>query len=237
MSQPQEREPTAEELWDPQVARWRDPEGDFVLPRALRSLPRPWDDSDWRRIRVLPRTAERVAEARQVVTVLLEDSELAPHVPEPPPSGALWHVWEEFHQAVGARMPRTSQVTWAGVDELVREWRGRGLYSLQRHVVDHVEVVMLAMIPFLRDDTADSVFRWLALDSDPGRFAEWAVDLAERCVLEDIGADMAIELMGAMDGPETRAALKRLSVKSGPVSWDNAEAAQGMLFDLVRGGR
>ncbi|HVV14265.1 hypothetical protein [Amycolatopsis sp.] len=90
-------------------------------------------------------------------------------------------------------MPRASQVTWAGVDELVREWRGReNLYSLQRHVVEHVEVVVLAMIPFLRDDTAGSVFRWLARDPDPGRFAEWAVETAERCVAEDIGADSAI---------------------------------------------
>ncbi|UUU29831.1 hypothetical protein JIX56_08000 [Streptomyces sp. CA-210063] len=134
-------------------------------------------------------------------------------------------------------MPRTSQVTWAGVDELVREWRGREkLYPLQRHVVDHVEVVMLALIPFLRDDTADSVFRWLALDPDPGRFAEWAVELAERCVIEDIGADMAIELLGAMGGTEARAALERLSVKpGGPASWDNADAALGMLADLGNG--
>lgn len=230
-------ESSAEEMWDPQVARWRDPEGDYVLPRALRSLPQPWDECDWSRIVDLPRTDERVAEARQVVAVLLEDSELAPYVPEPPAPGALWHVWEEFHQAVGMRMPRTSQVTWAGVDELVREWRGRErLYSLQRHVVDHVEVVMLALIPFLRHDTADSVFRWLALDPDPGRFAEWAVELTERCVIEDIGADSAIELLGAMGGPEAMAALERLSVKpSGPASWDNAEAALGMLSDLENG--
>jgi hypothetical protein len=239
MSEPPETELTAEAMWDPQVTRWRDPEGDYVLPRALRSLPRPWDEGDWGLIRDLPRTDERVAEARGVVTVLLEDSALAPYVPEPPSPGALWHVWEEFHQAVGTRMPRTSQVTWAGVDELVREWRGRErLYSLQRHVLEHVEVVMLAMIPFLRDDTADSVFRWLALDSDPGRFAGWAVQLAERCVIADIGADLAIELLGAMDGPEARAALERLSVKpAGPASWDNAEAALGMLSDLERRGR
>ncbi|MEU0191632.1 hypothetical protein ABZ250_17450 [Streptomyces afghaniensis] len=227
---------SAEEMWDPQVARWRDPEGDYVLPRALRSLPQPWDEGDWDRIGDLPRTDERVAEARQVVTELLEDPELAPDVPQPPSPGLLWHVWEEFHQAVGERMPRTSQVTWAGVDELVREWRGRErLYPLQRHVVDHVEAAILAMIPRLRDDTADSVFRWLALDSDPGRFADWAVDTAERCVIEDIGADSAIELLGAMGSPEARAALDRLSVKpGGPASWDNAEAAQGKLFDMGR---
>ncbi|MEU5394258.1 hypothetical protein [Streptomyces tibetensis] len=225
---------SAEEMWDPQVARWRDPEGDYVLPRALRSLPQPWDEGDWGRIGGLPRTDERVAEARQVVTELLEDLELAPDVPQPPSPGLLWHVWEEFHQAVGERMPRTSQVTWAGVDELVREWGGRErLYPLQRHVVDHVEAAMLAMIPRLRDDIADSVVRWLALDSAPGRFADWAVNAAERCVIEDIGADSAIELLGAMGSPEARAALDRLSVKpDGPASWDNAEAAQGRLFDL-----
>jgi hypothetical protein len=226
--------PSAEELWDPQVARWRDPEGDYVLPRALRSLPPPWDEGDWSRIAELPRTDERVGEAQRVVIALLEDPELAPDVPQPPPPGLLWHVWEEFHLVVGERMPRTSQVTWAGVDELVREWRRREtLYPLQRHVVDHVEVVMLALIPSLRDDIADSVFRWLALDPDPGRFADWAVGLAERCVIEDIGADSAIELLGAVGTPVAKAALERLSVKpGGPASWDNAEAAQGALFDL-----
>ncbi|MDQ0381740.1 hypothetical protein [Amycolatopsis thermophila] len=192
-------EPGAEEMWDPHVARWRDPEGDYVLPRALRSLPQPWDECDWSRIVDLPRSDERVVQARQAVTVLLEDTELARCVPEPPSPGLLWHVWEEFHHAVGTRMPRTSQVTWAGVDELVREWRGRErLYSLQRHVVDHVEMAMLALIRFVRDDTADSVFRWLALDPDPGRFAEWAVELAERCVIEDIGVDSAIALLAAV---------------------------------------
>ncbi|MFE8960697.1 hypothetical protein [Streptomyces iakyrus] len=227
-------EPDPEEMWDPQVARWSDPEGDYVLPHALRSLPQPWDESDWRRVAELPRTDERLAEARHVLTVLLEDQALAPQVPQPPPSGLLWHVWEEFHQAVGESMPRPSQVTWSGVDELVRAWRDRSQsYPLHRHVVRHVEAAMLAMIPLLRDDIADSVFRWLALDPDPGRFAPWAVDLAERCVIEDIGADPAVELLGAMGSPEARAALERLSVKpGGPASWENAEAAQNTLFDL-----
>ena len=202
---------SAEEMWDPQVARWRDPEGDYVLSRTLRSLPQPWDEGDWGRIGDLPRTDERVAEARQVVTELLEDPELAPDVPQPPSPGLLWHVWEEFHQAVARRSPCTSQVTWAGVDELVREWRGRErLYPLQRHVVEHAEAAILAMIPRLRDDIADSVFRWLALASA-----------------------LPIELLGAMGSAEARAALDRLSVKpGGPASWDNAEAAQGKLFDL-----
>ncbi|GGW88861.1 hypothetical protein [Streptomyces lomondensis] len=231
-------EPNAEETWDPQVARWHDPEGDYVLPRALRSLPQPWDECDWSRIAELPRTDERLAEARRVVTVLLEDPELAPRVPQPPSPGLLWHVWEEFHQAVGESMPRASQVTWSGVDELVRTWRGRPhLDPLRRHVVLHVEAAMLAMIPVLRDDITDSVFRWLALDPDPGRFADWAVGLAERCVTADIGADSAIELLGAMGGPDARAALERLSVKpGGPARWENAEAAQSTLFDLESEG-
>ncbi|MFF9807418.1 hypothetical protein ACF1G5_20260 [Streptomyces coeruleorubidus] len=108
-------------------------------------------------------------------------------------------------------MPRTSQVTWSGVDELVRAWQSRPqLYPLQRHVVRHVEVAMLAMIPSLRDDIADSVFRWLTLDPDP----------------------VAIELPGVMGGPDARGTLERLSVKpDGPASWGNAEAAQSVLFD------
>ncbi|MDG9711987.1 hypothetical protein [Streptomyces sp. DH10] len=226
-------EPNAEEMWDPQVARWRDPEGDYVLPHALRSLPQPWDACDWSRIAELPRTDERLTEARRVVAILLDAPELAPRVPQPPSPGLLWHVWEEFHQAVGTKMPRTSQVTWSGVDELVRAWQSRPqLYPLQRHVVRHVEAAMLAMIPSLRDDIADSVFRWLTLDPDPGRFADWVVDLAERCVTENIGADSAIELLGAMGGPEAGAALERLSVKpDGPASWENADAARSMLFD------
>ncbi|MFB7928763.1 hypothetical protein ACFC4C_06605 [Streptomyces sp. NPDC056039] len=170
------------------------------------------------------------------MTVLLEDPELAPNVPQPPSPGLWWHVWAEFHQAVGESMPRTRDVTWSGVDDLVRAWRARPhLYPLQLHVVRHVEAAMLAMIPSLRDDIADSVFRWLALDPDPGCFADWAVTLAERCVTEDIGAESAIELMGAMGGPEARTALERLSVKrGGPASWENAEAAQSTLFGLGR---
>ncbi|MER8222495.1 hypothetical protein ABTZ58_18265 [Streptomyces sp. NPDC094143] len=224
----------SEETWDPRVARWHDPEGDYVLPRTLRTLPQPWDAGDWSRITALPRTGERLAEARRVVTDLLEDPALSPHVPQPPSPGLLWHAWEEFHRAVGESMPRTSDVTWSGVDELVRAWQDRPrLYPLQRHVVRHVEAAMLALIPSLRDDIADSVFRWLALDPDPGRFAEWAVELAERCVTEDIGADSALELLGAMRTSEARAALQRLSAKpDGPATWQNAEAAQSILFDL-----
>ncbi|HVV14266.1 hypothetical protein [Amycolatopsis sp.] len=40
-------------------------------------MPPPWDECDWGRIVDLPRTDERVAEARRVVTVLLEDPDLA----------------------------------------------------------------------------------------------------------------------------------------------------------------
>lgn len=39
---------------DALVSGWRDPEGDYVLPHALRSLPQPWDECDWRRIAELP---------------------------------------------------------------------------------------------------------------------------------------------------------------------------------------
>ncbi|MFJ5729520.1 hypothetical protein [Streptomyces paradoxus] len=57
--------------------------------------------------------------------------------------------------------------------------------------------------------------------------------MAERCVIEDIGADPAVDLLDAMGSPEAREALERLSVKpGGPASWENAEAAQSTLFDL-----
>ncbi|AMW12610.1 hypothetical protein A4E84_25870 [Streptomyces qaidamensis] len=231
--------PHDEEMWDPQIPRWHDPEGDHVLPRALRTLPEPWNEGDWNRIAELPRTDERLMEAQRVITALLEDRDLSPPVPEPPSPGLLWHVWEEFHRAVGKSMPRMVDVTWTGVDELVRTWRERPqLYPLQRHVVRHVEAAMLAMIPSLRNDVADSVFRWLALDPDPGRFADWAVALAECCVTEDIGADAAIELLGAMGGPEAWAALERLSMQpDGPAAWKNAEAAQGALWNPENRGR
>ncbi|MFF8936957.1 hypothetical protein ACF08O_19885 [Streptomyces paradoxus] len=202
-------------------------------------MPEPWGEGDWNQIVELPRTDERLTEAQRVITVLLDHPDLSPQVPEPPSPGLLWHVWDEFHRAVGRRMPRMVDVTWTGVDELVRAWRDRPrLDPLQRHVVRHVEAAMLAVIPSLRDDVADSVFRWLALDPDPGRFADWAVTPAECCVTEDIGADAAIELLGAMGGPEARAALERLSVKpNGPAAWENAEAAQGALWNLENQGR
>ncbi|MFE9027132.1 hypothetical protein ACFYOA_12815 [Streptomyces iakyrus] len=72
-----------EETWDPQIARWHDPEGDHVLPRALRTLPEPWepwDEGDWNRIAGLPHTDERLLEAQRVITALLEDPELSPCV-------------------------------------------------------------------------------------------------------------------------------------------------------------
>ncbi|MFE6526059.1 hypothetical protein [Streptomyces sp. NPDC057794] len=227
-------EPGSEETWDPRVARWHDPEGDYVLPRTLRTLPPPWDAGDWTRIARLPRTGEHLEEARRVVTALLADPALSPQVPQPPPPGLLWHAWEEFHRAVGESMPRTGDVTWSGVDALVRAWQDRPrLYPLQRHVVRHVEAAMLALIPSLRDDIADSVFRWLALDPDPARFGEWAVELAERCVTEDIGADSALDFLGALRTEEAVSALRRLSAQpNGPASWQNAEAARSVLFDL-----
>ncbi|MFF9816224.1 hypothetical protein [Streptomyces sp. NPDC014006] len=226
--------PDDETAWDPQVERWRYPDGDFVLPPTLRCLPQPWDEFDWTRIAGLPRTDERVAQARRVLSALLDDREPAPRVPQPPSPGLLWQVWEQFHEALSQRVPRLSHVTWADVDALASEWRDpERAYPLQRHVGRHVDVAMLALIPRLRDDVADSVFHWLTLDTDPGRFADWAVSLAERCVIEDIGADSAIELLGAMGGAESRAALERLAVKpDGPATWDNAEAAQSMLFEL-----
>lgn len=53
---------------------------------------------------------------------------------------------------------------------------------------------------------------------------------AERHLIEEIGADSAIELPGALGSSEARAALWRLSVKPDcAASWDNVEAAQGVL--------
>ncbi|OAH13787.1 hypothetical protein [Streptomyces jeddahensis] len=226
----------SEETWDPGVARWHSADGDYVLPRVLRELPEPWNGvgADWPRIARLPRTDERLAEARRVLSALLDDPEAAPYVPQPPSPGLLRHAWEEFQRQVAARMPRTDLVTWAGVDGLVLEGRERdGLYPLQRHVLDHVEVVMLDLIAWLRDDIADSVLRWLALDPAPGRFAGWAVGLAERCVVADIGADSAIELLGAIGDADAVAALRRLADKTDtPASWENADAALGMLAEL-----
>jgi hypothetical protein len=68
----------------------------------------------------------------------------------------------------------------------------------------------------------------LAIDPDFGRFAGWTVESAERCLIEEIGADSAIELLGTLGSSEARAASRRLSVKpDSATSWDNAEAAQG----------
>jgi hypothetical protein len=72
----------------------------------------------------------------------------------------------------------------------------------------------------------------LAIDPDPGRFAGWTVESAERCLIEEIGADSAVDLLGTLGSSEARAASGRLSVKpDSAASWDNAEAAQGVFFD------
>ncbi|MEU3843291.1 hypothetical protein AB0E88_25025 [Streptomyces sp. NPDC028635] len=230
--------PGDEEAWDPQVERWRYPDGDFVLPPTLRCLPQPWDAFDWTPISGLPRTDEHVEQARRVLIALLDDRNPAPRVPQPPSPGLLWQVWEQFHEALARRVPRMSHVTWAEVDALASEWRDSArAYPLQKHVGRHVDVAMLALISRLRDDVADSVFRWLTLDTDPSRFADWAVSLAERYVIADMGADSAIELLGAMGGAEPKAALERLAAKpDGPATWDNAEAAESMLFELEAEG-
>ncbi|MFD1935508.1 MULTISPECIES: hypothetical protein [Nonomuraea] len=191
-----------EETWDPGVERWRG-EGDHVLPASLRSLPLPWD-GPWSEIERSDRTPERLVEAQHVLTVLLDDPALAPSVPEPPSPGLLLHAWEELEREVWARMPRTGAVTWSGVDLLVREKRERGgLYVLQERALSHIEAVMLNLIRRTRDDIADSVFRWLAMDPEPRRFAEWAVDMAGRCVVAGIGSDMAIELLGSIGTGES----------------------------------
>ncbi|QWB23331.1 MULTISPECIES: hypothetical protein [Streptomyces] len=202
MNEPGTEQPNAEETWDPQIDRWRDPEGDYALPRAMRSLPPPWNECDWGRIAELPRSEERLAEARRVVTVLLEDPELAPHVPQPPSPGLLHHAWEEFHQAVVKSMPRTSQVTWSGADDLVRAWQDRPhLYPLQLHVVRHVEAAMPAMIASLRDDIADSAIELLTvggpeaqlalkrLSVKPGGPANWDNAEAARSRLLGLGSE------------------------------------------------
>jgi hypothetical protein len=44
----------------------------------------------------------------------------------------------------------------------------------------------------------------LAIDPDPGRFAGWTVESAERCLIEEIGADSAIELLGTLGSSEGR---------------------------------
>lgn len=52
---------------------------------------------------------------------------------------------------------------------------------------------------------------WLLPPS--GRFAGRTVESAEHCVIEEIGAESTIELLGALGSSEARAALGRLSVK------------------------
>lgn len=72
----------------------------------------------------------------------------------------------------------------------------------------------------------------LAVDPDPGRFAGWTVESAERCLIEEIGADSAIELLGTPGGSEARAALGRLSVKpDSAASWDKRKRLRGAFFD------
>ncbi|MFD6171359.1 hypothetical protein [Streptomyces coeruleorubidus] len=54
----------------------------------------------------------------------------------------------------------------------------------------------------------------LAIGPAPTRFADWTVESAERCLIEENGPDSAIELQGAS-----------------AANWDNAEAAHGGFFD------
>jgi hypothetical protein len=69
-------------------------------------------------------------------------------------------------------------------------------------------------------------------DPDPGRFAGWTVESAERCLIEEIGADSAIELLGTLGSSEARVASGGLSMEpDSAASWDNAKAAQGVFFD------
>ncbi|MDQ0715908.1 hypothetical protein QFZ55_005360 [Streptomyces luteogriseus] len=58
------------------------------------------------------------------------------------------------------------------------------------------------------------------------------MESAERCLIEEIGADSAIELLGTLGSSEARVASGRLSMEpDSAASWDNAEAAQGVFFD------
>ncbi|MFF6951523.1 hypothetical protein ACFZAD_23065 [Streptomyces iakyrus] len=94
----------------------------------------PWDEGDWNRIAGLPHADEWLIEAQRVITALLEDPELSPPVPEPP-SPACCGTCGRSSTKPWERMPRPSQVTWSGADELVRAWRDRPQpHPLQRHV-------------------------------------------------------------------------------------------------------
>lgn len=61
----------------------------------------------------------------------------------------------------------------------------------------------------------------------PGRFADWTVESAKRCVIEEVGADSAIELPGALGefGGQGGSGVS-VGEADSAASWDNAEAAQ-----------
>lgn len=69
-------------------------------------------------------------------------------------------------------------------------------------------------------------------DHDPGRFAGWTVESAKRCVIEEVGADSAIELPGALGefGGQGGFGVS-VGEADSAASWDNAEAAQEVFFN------
>ncbi|MFI6641996.1 hypothetical protein [Streptomyces sp. NPDC050504] len=173
--------------FSPAVRRWWY-EGDCVLPPALRRRPEALDQ---------PYTQWRVGEARGLLTLLLEDRELPPHIRELNlPTGRMREVWDDIQRELLARIPEDGRFTWADVDAWVCERRGRGeVYGLQERALAQVEAVLLDLVLLLRDEAAGSVFRWLRMAGDPARFAPWVVPLAERCAAAGIGAIEAAALL------------------------------------------
>ncbi len=219
--------------WDPGVRRWSY-DGDHVVPRVLRELPYPWDDCEQAAVSATDRTPAEVDRARASLLALLDEP--APPVPEPPAPGTLHLVWDTYYVELTERWPRRADLTWERVDEFVRTalHRDAGL-PLNVHALTHVEATMRHLIDHDYTFTAAAIWDWLALDADPGRFAEWAVPLAERSVTEGLEADSAIAYLGAAGAVD---ALTRLAEKpDGPASWDDAETARDMLAELRSRGR
>ncbi|MER7172014.1 hypothetical protein [Streptomyces mesophilus] len=217
--------------WEPGVERWSY-DGDHALPDSLRALTPPWDRCLPAEVRSLPRTDTEVARARAALVGLLDDP--PPPTPRAPAPGLLEHAWEWAGSAVRERIPHPADVTWPRVDAIAAELLPSAK-PLEAHALSHIEVTLLHLIHDWRADAADSIWSWLALDPDPGRFADWAAPLAERSVTERLEADSAIAYLGAAGAVD---ALTRLAEKpDGPATWDDAETARDMLAELRTRGR